>query len=320
MKVRSYKKGDEAGILKLDLISENHPWNRRDKYNWTWKYKGPNPFGKSIVVVAEDKKKIIATFAIIPINYRFKGKIIKGAHSIAMIVHPKWQKKGIIKLVVDKALDLAKKRNIRFVYGYPNDDAYELHKIIFDYEDVGVQYFYHHDMKKIKKNEYLSTIKEIKKFTKFQGNFINTIKKEFNLILDRNSNYLNWRYISRPDKKYYVFGSFIKKQLKGYCVLKLYKERNILRGHFIDIISGQKNNFAFDELINFGLNFFKKNNCNEVNLWLQGSKPFQKILKKNKFKRNNFRRFICKFNDKKLKRIFKKEKWYFTMGDTLEIY
>ena len=111
MKIRTYKKGDEIDILKLDSISENHPWNRRNKANWIWKYKGPNPFGKSIVVVAEYKKKIIATFAIIPINYSFSGKIIKASHSIAMIVHPKWQKKGIIKLVVDKALDLAKKKH-----------------------------------------------------------------------------------------------------------------------------------------------------------------------------------------------------------------
>ena len=49
MKIRTYKKGDEIDILKLDSISENHPWNRRNKANWIWKYKGPNPFGKSIV-------------------------------------------------------------------------------------------------------------------------------------------------------------------------------------------------------------------------------------------------------------------------------
>jgi len=102
--------------------------------------------------------------------------------------------------------------------------------------------------------------------------------------------------------------------------LKLYKEGKILRGHFVDIIASQKETIYFDELINFGLNFFKKNKCNEVNLWLQGNKGFQKILIKNKFQKRNFRKFICKFNDKKLKRIFKKEQWFFTMGDTLEIY
>ena len=113
-------------------------------------------------------------------------------------------------------------------------------------------------MKKIKKNEYISKIKEIKHFTKIHKDFFNTIKKEFKLMLDRNTKYLNWRYISRPDKKYYVFGSFVNKKLKGYCVLKLYKEGKVLRGHYIDIIAEHKNKFIFDELVNFGLNFLKE--------------------------------------------------------------
>ena len=93
MKIRLYKKGDERGILKLDSLLETHPWNRRNKKNWFWKYKGSNPFGKSIVVVAENKKRIVATFAIIPIDYNLNKKLINGSHSIAMLVHPDWQKR-----------------------------------------------------------------------------------------------------------------------------------------------------------------------------------------------------------------------------------
>ena len=73
----------------------------------------------------------------------------------------------------------------------------------------------------------------------------------------------------------------------------------------------------FKELINFALNFFKKHKCNEVNLWLQGCKNFQNVLLKNNFKINKSRKFICRFNNSKLERKFKKNSWYFTMGDTL---
>ena len=57
MKIRLYKKGDERGILKLDSLLETHPGIEEIK-NWFWKYKGSNPFGKSIVVVAENKKRM----------------------------------------------------------------------------------------------------------------------------------------------------------------------------------------------------------------------------------------------------------------------
>ena len=83
-----------------------------------------NPFGKSLVFVALDKKKIIATFSIIPLNYSIKKRIFKGACSIAMMVHPKYQNAGLIKFVADKLFEKAKKIGIDFVYGYPNSKAY----------------------------------------------------------------------------------------------------------------------------------------------------------------------------------------------------
>ena len=74
MIIRKYKKGDEKKILLLDRIVETHPWNRRNLKNWFWKYKGCNPFGKSMVWVAEEKNKIVATFAAIPMDFRLKKK------------------------------------------------------------------------------------------------------------------------------------------------------------------------------------------------------------------------------------------------------
>ena len=56
MKIRKYKNKDEIQILKLDRLVEEHPWNRRNLKNWYWKYKGKNPFGRSLVWVAEKEK------------------------------------------------------------------------------------------------------------------------------------------------------------------------------------------------------------------------------------------------------------------------
>ena len=45
IKIRKYKNGDETGIMRLDKLVEEHPWNRRSLKNWLWKYKGNNPAG-----------------------------------------------------------------------------------------------------------------------------------------------------------------------------------------------------------------------------------------------------------------------------------
>ena len=75
-------------------------------------------------------------------------------------------------------------------------------------------------------------------------------------------------------------------------------------------------------MINFGCEFLKKKGCNDVSLWMQGSKNFEKQLKKNQFKIKNSRPFICKIFEKNLylENKLNKKNWYFNMGDSLEIY
>ena len=74
--IRPYKNSDEIGIMKLDSLVEEHPWNRRNLANWKWRFKGANPAGKSLVWVAEDKNNILATFAIIPMMYLINGETV----------------------------------------------------------------------------------------------------------------------------------------------------------------------------------------------------------------------------------------------------
>ena len=326
MEIRPYKNGDEDGILKLDTMVEEHPWNRRNLANWNWKFKGKNPAGKALVWVAENNKEILATFAIIPISVFVEGQITKGSHSIAMIVNPKFQNKGLIKFVADKLINDAVNNQIEFIFGYPNDRAYELHKQLLGYKDISNQNFYFFNFlskKKIKTNISSNTVfKEIKKFDNSVDELWNLVKKELKTAIVRKKEFLNWRYIERPDVKYFPFGIYGKNKLLGYCVLKIYKEGEIIRGHFLDIFTGMDSQNLFRDLVTNSMLFFKEKGCHEVNLWLQGSDLFQEILGELGFSISSSRPMICRFNnsEKNLEKKLTKQNWFFTMGDTLEIY
>ena len=327
MNIRPYVEGDEKGIMKLDALVEEHPWNRRNLVNWMWKFKGANPAGKALVWVAEDKKNILATFAAIPIMYFVEGQVTKGSHSIAMIVDPKWQNKGLIKYVADKLINNVVEEKFAFTYGYPNDKAYELHKQLLGYKDISNQEFYYYNFSKNEKNIKPNTLdnlifKEIKSFDVAVDKLWDSIKKKFKVVLIRNKEFLNWRYVGRPDLKYFSFGLFEKEKLLGYCVLKIYKEDKILRGHFLDIFTDPENKKVFHDLIIQSMLFFQKKNCHEVNLWLQGSVLFQKTLEEIGFFISGKRPMICRFNfdNENLEKNLIGKNWFFTMGDTLEIY
>ena len=327
VKIRKYENGDEAGIMDLDRSVELHPWNRRDIKNWNWKYKGSNPAGKPLIYIAEDKGEIIGHFAAIPINYFISGKLVKGSHSIAMIIDPKWQNKGLIKFIADQLFKNIEEEKIPFTYGYPNDNAYILHKEQFSYIDIGQQDFYYKKLEKnikIEKEKNLTglTFKEIARFDKSVDELCQETKNDYKVIVKRDSQFLNWRYSDRPDIHYYKFGGFGEDKLLGYCILKLYKEDKILRGHFIDIFSKKNNNDCLKLLITKALNFFQSKNADEVNLWIQGSKFVQTYLLNNGFSINDARPLICRFNEcgQNFRDCLVKDEWYFVMGDTLEIY
>ena len=323
MNIRKFKQGDEKQILKLDRLVETHPWNRRNINNWYWKYKGNNPFGKAMVWVAEEKKKIVATFSIIPLNYKINGETVKGSCSIAMIVHPSYQNKGLIKFVADKLFEDAKSNKIKFIYGYPNENAYQIHKKFFLYEDISLQKMFY---KKIKKSILGSNISnfdfiEIKKFPKNINEFLSKAGKQHKVYLQRNLKFLNWRYFERPDYKYKVFIVKKNKKILGYFVLKIYREDKIIRGHIIDCFYDKKSN-VFGKIVNFCEKYFLKKKCNEMTMWLQGDDRANKILKRMHFTILSKRPMICKFLDvdKSKKKYLNSKYWFFTMGDTLEIY
>ena len=75
-------------------------------------------------------------------------------------------------------------------------------------------------------------------------------------------------------------------------------------------------------IIKSNCNFLYKNNCQEIELWLQGDTiAVNKLIKLNFYVKST-RPLIGKklLMEEKLFKNLNKNKWYFTMGDTLEIY
>ena len=321
LKIRKYRKGDEKGFLTLDRKLEEHKYNRRSISNFLWKYRGPNFFGKSVNYFSEYNNKIIAHFGAIPLGWFLKSKYSYGGCSIAMMVDPEWQSKGLIKFVGDKVFDELRKNKIDFVYGFPNKKSYLLHKNIWNYNDAFEQKLYHINRKKIIVNERKEfTIFPIKKFNRSYDLFWLKNRKDYKNILDRRSSFLNWRYLKRPDVNYYPFFVHHKNKLFGYFILKNFYDGKNHTLHIIDLFFKNIEQLIFDQLFNDVLSYIKNSqkSFDNISLWINGSKKINNSLLKLGFKIISSRKMIYKnlSNNKKLNL----KKIYFTMGDTLEIY
>ena len=122
-----------------------------------------------------------------------------------MIVHPDYQNKGLIKFVADKLFNDAALNRISFIYGYPNEkltkytNNFFLTKI-FQCKIISQKL----DNKLIINRTNSFTVEKANNFSKAFDS-LNNVKKQRKICLNRNINFLKWRYLQRPDYSYDFF-------------------------------------------------------------------------------------------------------------------
>ncbi|MFH0861119.1 MAG: GNAT family N-acetyltransferase [Candidatus Altiarchaeota archaeon] len=323
MEIRPYQKGDEKEILALDRRLEDHPWNRTDLSNWYWKYADANPSGKSFIWVMTEDEKIIAHFAAVPFRLKVFDEEIIASHTIAALVESKYQNRGLLKFISDKLFEDLKENNIPVTYGFPNKRSYTLHKGFMGYSDL----IFFDALKITKPNlvgkQELPGFHKIDKFGDDFDNLWDSCRKDYKIAVVRNKNYLNWRYIQRPDWKYFPFGVYKGKTLGGYTVLKLYREDKILRGHILDVFTCSGDKDTLDKLVDGSLNFFSEHNVDEVTCWIWGNPLFEEVLEEKGFSKENTKiPLVIRMNKQfdYAEEIKDNMNWYFTMGDSTEIF
>ncbi|KAF0135268.1 MAG: hypothetical protein FD145_94 [Candidatus Saganbacteria bacterium] len=327
MKIRLYKEGDEIKLWELDRRLEVHPWNRRELSNWYWKYSDQNPAGKSFIWVMEEGNNIVAHFAVVPYRLQVFDEELVASHSIGAMVEPKYQNRGLLKFVGDKLFEEAAQNNIPFTYGFPNEKAYRVHRTHMGYEDLIEFDTWKITRPAIDKSTLNITdsasFRPVKEFDDDFDRLWDLCSEKYKIVVVRNKAYLNWRYLERPDWKYYPFGVYANGELKGYSVLKLYREDKLLRGHIIDIFADLHDEDTITKIINGSLSFFSEQKVDEVTCWLWGSRLIEQVLEGKGFIKEATRIPLVIRLNKEFKyagEVKDKKSWYFTMGDSTEIF
>jgi len=117
-------------------------------------------------------------------------------------------------------------------------------------------------------------IKEVDSFDERITPFWREISRHFPIAVDRNSEYLNWRYRRNPVSKYVIFIAENGGQIEGYMVLKSEREEGII----MDIIS--RENRVFVCLLDRALRYFINKDKAVVQCWMPDSFAYCKILRK----------------------------------------
>lgn len=267
--IRPYKEGDEEGIL--ELWKAVYPERKYDKHQWMrwwhWKYRD-NPAGSSQIWLAEDEARIVGQYPLIFMNMKIGNHILKVFQNVDLMTHPDHRYQGIFSKLESQALNETERDKVYITIGFPNKAAYPGH-IKSGWFDVGAMQVllkplnWTNTMKVQIKNKFLLklggtsgnlvdkvffrakkkpaveglTIAEVSSFDERINELCTSVSNQYQIMVVRNKDYLNWRYCAVPGVNYSIYIAEKGGQICGYLVLRCMQREQIEVGIMFDIFA-----------------------------------------------------------------------------------
>jgi len=107
-------------------------------------------------------------------------------------------------------------------------------------------------------------IEPVERFGPDLDQFWERIYQGYEIIPKRSSDYLNWRYLDHPENNYFNFVARRDGRVCGYLVLHPVRLKNGDGGRIVDILAGRDDRGAFEAMVSFAADFFKRKGAKEV--------------------------------------------------------
>jgi len=357
--VRPYKKGDELEIVPL-LESCFKVWPSFDLLcapleHWTWKHMD-NPYHLHATSVSLHSEKIIGVNHETFQKLKFFDDYYLVAQGVDNAVYPDFRRMGISKKLYDLSRQLCREKGATFSnwdtanphlieFALSNPDKYSRYPIpivhMVKVKDVDAHF---------KKNpgsynwmnkigyKFLSklssrfnvrgnfdveiTVRRISNFDPKIEEFWNRVKNDYVHIIERNKEYLDWRYCDHRGGNYFIITADRQEEILGFIVLRI----NMIRpeypvGHIVDFLALQEDASAMHLLIQNAITFFDDNNVNIVHYLGVRKSRYQKILESYGFLDSRVQTYIFfsnlkSDNDLNTLRTVSVDKVHFSYGDT----
>ncbi|MFH0861288.1 MAG: GNAT family N-acetyltransferase [Candidatus Altiarchaeota archaeon] len=340
--LRFYREGDETQILDLFRLVFN---KSKTIQEWRWEFLD-GPYGPAYILIAEDNGRIVGVNIGILNYFKIFEKESIAFLTVDVMVHPEYRSRRIYSRLYDWGEELARKRSengqLIFTYGFIEETERYWHKKLsknflfplqkyvkpLDNESLLdevtgrkiIRTLLHPlssmilrlvSNKERVRTESSSEFVEIREVTDDFSELFDEVSKDYNILLIRKKEYLNWRYLRKPGKDYGVFS--LKKDgcLEGYIVLKTQGRT----GFIVDILVGKEGDNMMLLLLE-AEEYFRKNNVGRM-VCYSSDKQIQRILKRNKFlRRSNLIVSINPIGGFPVERIREPDRWHLTLGDT----
>src|SRR5258706_1759159 len=298
------------------LLDKSFSIENKDKEKLVkWKYFDEYLENKTITYIAlDDKNEVISHYTNIPINVVCLDTTFKAMICTDICTDISHRGKGLISKLSSKVYKEVKDNRYDFSLGFSNDEGIRIDRNSINYGYVIVGKFV----------RYLKLVASRKKtaynlipVSSLEGDLYNA-SSNF-LKIRKDSSYLNWRYLKKPNSEYDIFAIQNGNTIYGYVVLRFLENRCYIydiittsddKKHVINILRSIENK-AIDHGI--GIIIY---NVLDNKYWRKLFNRY-KYLKKSKNKINYYA--TVKIHSENIPKdvILNKENWLLMNGDII---
>jgi hypothetical protein len=312
--IRPYRQGDEEEIVRL-LESTFASWPRDASLGyWRWKYQ-ECPLGKSAIYVAEHKSGIVGTDSRHPIAIHIAGARTLCEQRTDLTIHPDFRGQGLFGKITERLNEASAGSGVKLSYAVesnpnlvkrwqragamqPARRVINLIRIrnIERYAEVRPGY---PPLRKLvlklvagygrlrttplerRENGTGCVIETINRFDERADSFFRTASQGYDFIIERNRDYLNWRYCDPRVGPYTVLLGSQSREMLGYIVLKAGEWRQGYGvGHIVDLLALPGRDDVAESLIEGAFRHFDGAGVNEISAWMIANHPYRRLLRK----------------------------------------
>lgn len=342
-------------IFKADLLKDkqsiinfwksNFPTWAEEKYDWFYQ---SNPNGPAVCWLIKDstQNKVVGCTVIFPRKYLNKNKFLRAGITGDFGVDKNHRILGPAIKLQKSVIASCDEDDFYFLYGYPNRNSEPVQKRA-GFQAVGSsirlvkplllqRYVSGHVKSAFLSKIFSKVIDNALKFISRETYLLNNKKYQFSqlpviderfdalwretstdytLIGERTSEFLNWRFINCPHRKYRIVALEEKnsKKILGYIIY--YQKGNTI--NIADIFTVKSKKVLENLLSNF-ITFLRKEKVETIEISYFGNKQIIKVLKSFRFSERDYTRKIVLYINPKLSSvpgILDENNWYFTEAD-----
>ena len=134
------------------------------------------------------------------------------------------------------------------------------------------------------KSEQNYSITEIDRFDERINSFLREIRTNYNFIVERNQDYLNWRYSDPRGGNYIRKKAENDERILGYIILRINRyKREYPIGYIVDLLTIPDRIDVANDLITNAIRLFDNLSVNMIQYWGVQKHPHESLLRKHGF-------------------------------------